>query len=133
MDILIVDQGAVGLALAHRCAQYGHDVYWFVEDKPENYVELVGKGYEGITKVKNFLSWVPKVDLTVCTENGSFIEKLDKLKKQGFMIYTPSAEAVELEINRGKGMEFLEDHGIEVPEFMTFTSLDQVSAFVRQE
>jgi phosphoribosylamine---glycine ligase len=132
MRVLIVDQGAVGLAIAYRCAQFGHKVFWYVEDKPGNYPEEVGKDYhKNIEKVTNWVSYVPKVDLTISTENGAFIEKLDSFKRRGHKVYTPSKEAVELEINRGKGMAFLEDHGIEVPEYHTFKSLAEVEKFVR--
>lgn len=130
MKLLIVDQGAVGLAIAYRAANYGHEVYWYVEDKPENYADEVGRGYAKIQKVKNWVSFALKADLVICTENGSFIEKLDSLKARGVKVYSPSKEAVELEINRGKGMRFLEDHGIKVPEYHTFKSLEEVQKFV---
>ena len=131
--VLIIDQGAVGLAIALRAAQAGHKVYHYIEPKPDNYAQHVGENYhENIEKVKNWVPYSSKVDLILPMENGSFIEKLDALKKRGLPIYAPSAEAVALEINRDKGMKFLEEHGIKVPEYFLFKTMDQVSKYIKE-
>ena len=130
-SILIIDQGAVGAAIALRCAQAGHTVYHYVEDKPQNYAEECGKDlHPNIEKVTEWIPYASKVDLILPMENGSFIEKLDSLKKRGMPVYAPSAEAVKLEIDRSAGMKFLEDHGIKVPEYKAFKNLDQVEKHI---
>ena len=131
MKVLIIDQGSVGLAIALRAAQAGHTVYHFIEPKPENFAQHVGKGYhKNIEKVKDWVPYASKVDLILTMENGNYIEKLDALRSRGLPVYAPSAKAVELEINRAKGMEFLEAHGIEVPEYISFKTLQEVKKFV---
>jgi len=124
MKFLLIDQDGLSLSLAWRAAQAGHEVRWFV--KPNKEVNKdTGKGFKGITKIDN---WVPSVmwaDLVLPTGNADFLERLDFFKKKGAHIFGPSVASAELEIDRGKGMEFMEAHGIKLAPYETFNNLNE--------
>ena len=122
LKLLLVDQDGVGLAFALRCARAGHIVRYFI--KPSEYNNpKIGEGFKGIEKVKNWLGSAKWADLIFCTSNCDYIETFDKLRKDGVNVYAPSAASTRLEIERSYGMKFLEDHGIEVPEYQQFKTL----------
>lgn len=128
MKILCIDTDGVGLAFCLRCVQAGHEVRWFIKERPCNNQDT-GKGF-GIDKINN---WVPSMkwaDLVFCTSNDDYISRLDTFKDKSINIYAPSQDSVDLEIKRGEGMEFLELHGIEVPAYKTFKSLADAEKYV---
>ena len=130
MKLLLIDHGEVGLAFALRCAEAGHIVYWHIEIKDGNN-QKTGTGiHPGIIKVKEWLPIATKVDLIVATENGNFLPKLEALRKRGIPVYVPSQAVADLEIKRGDGLKFLEKHGINVGEYMTFPNIKQAQKYV---
>lgn len=132
-SVLILDQGEVGLALALRAAQADWHVYYYLEDNDETNSAETGLGmHSNLEKVAEWLPYATKVDLVVPTQNDKFVEKLDMLRKRGVKVYAASAKAVELEIDRAKGMKWLEARGIKVPEWKSFKNLDQVSAYIKK-
>lgn len=92
----------------------------------------VGDGFKGIQKVDNWLSHVKWADLVFCTTNDDYIPKMDMLRKEGVKVYGPSQKSADLEIKRAHGLKFLEDNGIEVPEYKKFNSLAEAEAHVRK-
>jgi len=130
VNVLVIDTDAVGLAFCWRCALAGHDVRWFVKPKETNHKD-VGKGFP-ITKIDNWVSSVKWADLIFPTGNDDYIRRLDFFRKNGAMVFGPTQESASLEIERSKGMAFLEKHGIEVPEYKKFSGLDEAEAHVRK-
>jgi len=122
MKILIIDNDGVGLAFAWRCQKAGHIVRWFIKPKPSNNTS-VGDGFKGIEKIQNWVGSVKWADLIWMTTNDDYLPRLDFFRKQGAKVFGPSAKSAELEVKRGLGMKFLEDHGIEVPEYQQFATL----------
>ncbi len=130
LTILIIDHGECGLAFALRCAEYGHTVYWFIEKK-EGTNQKSGTGmHPNIAKVKEWLPYAQKSDLIFCTENGNFLPKLEMLRARGYNVYAPSQKVADLEIKRGEGLKFLEDHGVAVPEYHTFKNIAEAKKFI---
>jgi len=128
--ITIIDQGAVAGAFALRCAEHGHTVKWFIEPKPGNN-QKIGTGlHPSIERVKQWLPWAGKSDLVVSTENGNYLPKLEMLRKRGIAVFAPSQAVADLEIDRKKGMDFLEAHGIKVPEYKTFKNIKEAQKYV---
>lgn len=118
-----------GLALALRAAKAGHEVkIWFAkENNPET-----GTGFKEITRVDNWLSHAKWADLIIPTGNHCFVPKFDQLRKAGMKVFGPTVASAALEIERAKGMEFFEDHDIEIPSYKTFASLEEAEEFVRK-
>lgn len=130
MKVLVIDCDGVGLAFCLRCQKSGHEVRYFVKPKPSNSPHI-GEGFP-ITKVNNWVASAKWADLVFITGNEDYLQRLDFFRKQGVKVFGPSYESARLEIERGKGMKFLEEHGIEVPSYKTFKSLDEAEAHVRK-
>jgi len=129
MKFLLVDQDGVGLAIAWRASLAGHKVRWFI--KPSKTIDpTVGDGFPGIQKVDNWLSHAMWADLIFCTSNCAYIPQLERVKKAGAKVYGPSVASADLEIKRGEGMKFLEEHGVEVPPYKTFKTLKDAEKYV---
>lgn len=129
MRILLVDQDGVGLDFALRCARAGHEVRWFVKPNKKINPEL-GKGFKIVERVDNWVGSVPWADLVIPTGNAEYLDKLDFFKKRGYAVYGPSAKSAKLEIDRKLGMEVLKENGIEVPEYQSFTTLEEAKQHV---
>jgi phosphoribosylamine---glycine ligase len=133
LNILIIDQDSVGLAFAWRCAMAGHQIRWWMEKK-DGYNSKVGDGFHrNITKIENWVGSAKWADLIFTTSNGSQIDKLDAMRRRGInTIFGPSQASADLEIKRGLGMEFLEKHGVEVPEYKIFNSLKEAEKHIME-
>lgn len=129
--LLILDHDAIALAFALRCVRAGHTVRWFIRPQESN-SQQVGDGFKGIEKVSNWVSSVKWADLIWATGNDDYLPKLDALRKSGVKFFGPSAKSADLEIRRASGMKFLEDAGIEVPEYNQFKTLAEAEVYVRK-
>jgi phosphoribosylamine--glycine ligase len=99
--------------------------------KPSKTIDpTVGDGFPGIQKVDNWLSHAMWADLIFCTSNCAYIPQLDRVKRAGAKVFGPSVASADLEIKRGEGMKFLEEHGIEVPPYKTFKTLKDAEKYV---
>lgn len=129
MRILLVDIECAGLDFAQRAVQDGHQVrLWQPSKHP------IGEGFEGVRRVPDWrdsMAWV-KDGLVVLTGNAKFTRELDRYRDLGFNIFGPTYESAQLEIDRAKGMKAMEDAGIEVPHYETFSSLEKAAAFARK-
>jgi phosphoribosylamine--glycine ligase len=130
MNVLVIDTDAVGLAFCWRCSLAGHSVRWFVKTKETNH-KSVGEGFP-VEKISNWVSSVKWADIIIPTGNDDYIKRLDFFRKNGAMVFGPTEESASLEIERAKGMEFLQKHGIEVPPFKKFSGLDEAEAHVKK-
>jgi phosphoribosylamine--glycine ligase len=127
MKILVIDSDTCGLDFCLRCQDAGHEIKWFItKDKGER--EKAGDGL--VPKVS---AWEPHVrwaDLIFLTHNNKYIQALDALRKEGYPVFAPSREGARMEIERGFGMEVLKKHGIDVPPYKTFNSLEEAEKYV---
>ena len=127
--ILIIDSDGVGLSFAWRCAQAGHEVRWYLADKP-SISPKTGDNFKGITKVKNWVSHVMWADLVFPTSNDRFLERLDFFRAKGAKVFGPTVASAKLEISRKTGMEVLERAGIEIAPFETFKNMKEALRYV---
>ena len=131
MKVLIVSMDSIGegLAFALKCAKARHTVrIWFHKSAHPD----VGAGFKQITRVGEWLSSARWADLIVPTGNHLFAEKFDLLREHGIRVFGPSKASARLEIKRAFGMEFFKLHGIDVPQYQQFASLDEAEAHVRK-
>lgn len=127
--ILIVDNDGVGLSFAWRCVQAGHEVKWFLANKP-NINKATGDGFKGIEKVDNWVPHVQWADLIFPTSNDMFIEKLTFFKRRGAPVFAPSPASARLEIDRKTGLEACVEAGLNVAPYKTFKSMSEARAHV---
>jgi len=128
MKLLIIDQDDVGLALAFRAVQHGHQVKLFHDPKHRDH--KTGHGFKGIEHVDNFVAHAAWADVIFPVSNGKYMERLAAMKKQGAPVFGPSVESTDLEVRRAVGMRFLEEHGIDVPPYKTFANLKEAERHV---
>jgi phosphoribosylamine--glycine ligase len=129
VKVLIINLDSVGegMGLGVRAAKAGHQVKIWMSK--ENHKET-GLGFKHIERVENWLAEAKWADLIVPTGNHEFMPKLDSLKKMGFPIFGPSVRSAALEVKRALGMAFFEKHGIEVPPYEEFATLEAARAHV---
>lgn len=134
MNVLLLDNEGCGTDMAYRASQAGHKVKWW---NPENNKPPYGKpsmdgwGFRGIEKVhdwKPHMMWA-KSGIIINVFQGKIIKELDRYRDFGFPIFGPSWKSTELEIDRAKGMEELKKHGVQVPEYKTFGSLEEAKKY----
>lgn len=126
MKLLLVDTDATGLSLCWRAAQAGHQVRWFIEPKPHNHADLIGKGFKGVEKVTEWLPHAKWADLVLTTANDKYVQKLDWLRRtQGVPYLGPSPASAKLEIDRQAGMELLKTVSLELAEYETFPTVEK--------
>lgn len=123
-----MDSIGEGLALALRAVQSGHAVRFFLG---KNANPTIGEGFKGIEKIANWLTSIPWADLVIPTGNHEFMTRLQGARDRT-AVFGPSVSSAKLEIDRALGMEFFEDHDIEVPPFETFDSLEEAESHVRK-
>lgn len=131
MNILIIDQEALGLDFALRCTAAGHSVRWFREEKRPS---RDGEGFKGIVVVDDWrqhMKWA-KEGLILCTGNDKYIGALEGWRDLGFKIFAPTPRSAALEIKRSIGMDLLKKAGIEVSPYKTFNSLEEAERFARK-
>lgn len=131
MKVLLIDHDGVALAFALKIAKAGHQVRWFIQDKPSN-SQTTGDGFKGITKVKTWLPSAMWADVIWLSNNDEYLPKLDSLRKAGAKVFGPTVKSAALEIDRAAGMRFLEKHGIAVPEWKSFPTLAAAEQHVRK-
>lgn len=131
MNVLIISMDCVGegLAFGLKCVEGGHKVRIYLA--PENN-KTTADGFKGIEKIDNWVSSIKWANLIFPTGNHKFLSKMDSLRKQGVKIFGPSVESASLEIDRNKGMKFLEKHGIQVPQYEEFKTLADAEKHVRK-
>lgn len=130
MRVLIIDSDGVGVATALRASELGHDVKLFIEPKPDNNADITGKGFDQFEIVKEWLPYAMKSDLIIATVNTNYLDKLNAIRKKGRCVWAPTKEVADLEIKRGVGLKFFEDHDLLVPEYNTFKTLEEAKDFV---
>ena len=126
MKVLIVDYEKCGLPFAMRCQEAGHDVrHWMPPTR-------IGDGV--VEKVKG--KWEPHMpwaDLIFMTDNSKGVKEMTPFFEKGLPIFGPNKAGAELELDRGKGQEIFELHGIEVLPYKTFTNYDKAIDYVKKE
>jgi phosphoribosylamine--glycine ligase len=133
LRVLILDtEDGQGLDLAVRAVDAGHEVRLYeFSTKPVRH----GEGFPGIKHVATWresMPWVGKDGLIFVTGNWRFLFELERYRDLGFKIFAPSVRSARLEIDRGAGMELLRAHGIDMPPYETFDSLEAAEKFARK-
>lgn len=133
MKVLVVDPDCMGLDLAYRAAEAGHDVQWWQKPGDGGHQPRDGEGFPGIKKIRDWktgMLWVGTDGLVVNMFNDRVVTTaLDVWRKRGWRIFGPTVESMTLEHDRGAGMKLFEEFGFEVPEYKTFPTIDACLAY----
>lgn len=127
MKILLIDVLAGFLDFALRCTAEGHDVrVWLPRDKYGNKMKM-GDGL--VNKVEFYEPSMRWADLILTSDNIKQIKQLEKYRNDGYPIFGANVEVTSWELDRGKGQEILEAHGIECLPTTVFKNYDDAIAF----
>jgi phosphoribosylamine--glycine ligase len=135
LKILILDCEFVGVDFALKCQRWGHEVVYFQAPGTGGARRKDGDGL--LTKVydldqirKKWLGWA---DLIVPCDNVKYLDMLEPFRKIGYPVFSPSAEAAELEVNRETGQKAMAKAGIPIIESKTFHDYDSAIAYVKKQ
>lgn len=124
--ILEIEAAGMGLALALRAQEWGHDVRFFVPPiKPD-----LDFG-EGLVKKPD--EWEPLmdgVDLVVLTGNCRYGAKLEEYFRKGYPVFGANEASAELELDRAKGQQVLEEAGVRVLPYIAVSDLNEAIDYV---
>ena len=130
MKLLVMDTGKVGLDVALRAQDAGHDVRLWVPRYAGGKPRRMGEGLvEKPTSWEGSMKWA---DIIIPTDNAFYINDLEPYFKKGFPIFGCNKAAGELELDREKGQKVMEDAGIKVLPFEKFTSYSKAIDFVKK-
>ncbi|MHB8413916.1 MAG: hypothetical protein ACYDB1_00780 [Acidiferrobacteraceae bacterium] len=131
MNLLILDEQGTGLDLALKAQRFGHDVRHWIS--PERTGEQASIGVGLSTRIldwKPFTKWAHVIFLT---GNAMYREEVQRLIDQGYPVLGANNAGAELELDRAKGQEVLEDAGIKTAPYQTFKNLDAAVEYVKKE
>ena len=130
MKILVIDPAASSLDWTMRCIADGHKVKWVVKNDPK--VVHVGKGIVDRIDPSEIYEWLRWPDLVFFTDNTTYLQVSEFLRKQGKPVIGPTKETAEWELDRDVGMKLMKKAGIEVPPTKEFTDYDTAIAHVKK-
>lgn len=132
LRVLVIDSDLTGLDFSYRCASAGHNVKLYQTPHKDGSKVWDGFGFPGIERVsswRNHMAWAKNGLIVNLFNDQKITKELDEFRKFKMPIFGPSVKSAELEWFRGKGMAFMEAHGIEVPKYLTFKTLEEVEKF----
>lgn len=136
MRLLLIDFDRTGLDMAYRAAEAGHEVRWWMPPHQDGTMPLTGDGFPGITKVKDWeaqMSWAKPGLVVNLFNDRKLTQKLMVYRQAGWKVFGPSVRSARLEWERGEGMKLFEQHGMEVPKYHTFPTLQAALTFATKQ
>lgn len=130
MKLLIIDYEGFGLALALRARDAGHEVKLWNPRTRAGKDQLVGKGFDGIEKVREWQPAMRAADLVLPTDNAHYIDELEAFFVRGFPIFGCNRAGARLELDRVHGLEVLQEYGVEVNGYEAFHNYDKAIEYV---
>lgn len=133
MNVLLLDDTHCFVNFALRCMRFGHHVKLCPALLPDGKRSKTGDGL--VEKIEGE-KWQPHAkwaDLIVLADNEKWLRELALLKRKGYPVFAPSPEAADLELDRKKGQEFFDKHGIKIMPSEAFTSAAKAEQYVREK
>jgi len=131
MKVFILDVGKVGLPMAMRMLDDGHDVrLWMPPDKGGK-PSPIGRGIVKVVPTwERSMDWA---DLIVMTDNMKLGDRIEPFFRKGYPIFGANKASAALELDRELGQDVLKKAGIDVLPYKTFSSYDAAIAYVVKE
>ncbi len=127
MRILLIDIDRSAVDFGLRCQWAGHEVRHFQSpSKRPN----VGKGLT--TRVKDWRSHMDWADLILTTGSAKYGWEMEDYYEKHYPIFGSNEDAARWELDRCVGMDVLQQHGIDVPEYVKFDNFDDAIAHVKR-
>ena len=127
MKILLIDTSAFFVDFAMRCEAQGHEVrVWVAPDETDFHRVTIGDGL-----VHKVADWKPSMnwaDLILVSDNCRYMKVLEGYRNRGFPIFSANLEGTSWEMDRDRGQEVLQQHGIECLPTIRFKNYDEAIA-----
>lgn len=129
MKLLIVDPPGLGVDLAFRAKQLGHQVKHAIRETPKTV--SIGKGIGDVVRDPSpYFSWA---DVIFLTDNNRWLRLVDGAREKfGHKIIGPTVEMADWEQTRQVGQDIMKKHGIATAVSTEFNSYDKAIAFVKK-
>jgi phosphoribosylamine--glycine ligase len=128
--IMDIEGEGTGLDLAIRGKEAGHEVLYWLPPHQTGVKLPYGKGL--VERSTDWRKDIEKADLIVFTGNSRYENQLLEYFAKGYPIFGPNPKGAELELDRAKGQEVLEKHGIETAPYHVVDSLqDAIDLIVK--
>lgn len=127
----VVDTGLLGIPTALRMAEEAKRVIFWNPDQrgfPSLKQGSIGDGFEGIERVHEFWPYLSDIDCFVfpdCQHSG-LQEYLESIGKPVW----GSKRGIELELGREKFMAYLQEVGLDVPDFEVKVGVSELTAYL---
>jgi len=127
--LLVIDpEGSVGLDLALRAQQAGHEVKLAIKPTEKN--ALRGKGF--VTVVPDPREWLRWSNLVVCCDNAMYLQDLERHRAAGGLVIGSTKETAAWEIDRQVGQAVFKKAGIPVLQVTEFHDYDAAISYVKR-
>lgn len=124
MKFLLLSRYAEGAHLLWLIKQEGNEVALWVEDK------LFSHAWEGILpRITNWKSYIDNETIVLFDTTG-LGHIADSLRKKGHYTFGASNFADDLEKDRVRGIEVMQESGIKIPGYHPFTSISTAKSFL---
>jgi phosphoribosylamine--glycine ligase len=124
---LFVSFESCGSDIAWQCAKEGHDVKFYIQNKPDR---DIGDGF--VQKVDDWKAEVTWADVIVFDDIFGFGNAPSQLRKAGKLVVGGTPYTDRLEGDRSFGQSELKRHGIPVLNFQEFNDFDLGIQYVKE-
>src|SRR5229473_2785441 len=129
MKLFLIDPFNHYLDFALRCMAQGHEVRYFLGPRDDHTWSPVGDGLvKKVPSIAGSMSWA---DLILVSDCSKYLHDIEPFRKRGFPIFGPNLEVASWELDRTRGVEILEQCGIECLPDVLFNNFDQAIAYQR--
>lgn len=130
MRFLFISSYGDGAGVAYRVQEEGNEVALWIKRETHLPKKLMYNGIvPRVDKWENFLTRPGETVVVFDSTGGG--KTAERLRQQGHPVFNGSFWADQMEENREYGIEVMTECGIRVPEYRTFTSLEEGQAWCR--
>jgi phosphoribosylamine--glycine ligase len=129
VKLFLIDPYNHYIDFALRCMAQGHEVRYFLGPRDGGERSPVGDGL--VHKVPTIAGSMAWADLILVSDCSKYLRELEGFRNRGFPIFGPNLEVASWELDRTRGVEILEQCGIECLPDVRFTNFDQAIAYQR--
>ncbi len=134
MNVLLLDNMDMFLDFALRCTKAGHYVrLCSSKDNKTGKRCTIGDGLVEKIEGEAWQKHTKWADVIVTSDNLKWLPELDRLRKQGYPYFGPSAEAADTEIYRGKGQQLLKKNGVNIIPYQVFSDFMKARKYVIEQ
>lgn len=130
MKILVIDAEELGLDVALRLKEEGHETRLWMCPEKGGEPSRIGEGM--VEKVKEWKPSMKWADLIILTTNSKYGGQLEPFFTAGYPIIGANRESALLELDRSRGQQEFGECGISTLPFEVFSSVSKAIAHIKR-